>query len=75
MWLDCRDLLSHFPPPHKYANDPVHFFKEEAGIGLSDGRDFGASGHVRLNFGEYGKGLKGQPEVLFQYHILYIGKA
>ena len=30
--------------------DPVLFF-EEAGVGLYDGRVFGAAGHVRLNFG------------------------
>jgi len=52
MWLDCRSLLSYFPPPHKYSNDPASFFREEAGVGLSDGRDFGSSGHLRLNFGE-----------------------
>jgi cystathionine beta-lyase len=30
--------------------DPGRFF-EEAGVGLSDGADFGAPGFVRLNFG------------------------
>ncbi len=30
--------------------DPACFF-EEAGVGLSDGADFGAPGYVRLNFG------------------------
>lgn len=40
-WIDCRALG---------VADPVRFF-EEAGVGLSDGRDFGAEGFVRLNFG------------------------
>jgi cystathionine beta-lyase len=31
-------------------NEPIKFF-EEAGVGLSDGREFGVSGFVRLNFG------------------------
>jgi cystathionine beta-lyase len=31
-------------------NEPVKFF-EDAGVGLSDGREFGVSGFVRLNFG------------------------
>ena len=31
-------------------DDPVKFF-EAAGVGLSDGRDFGGPGFVRLNFG------------------------
>ncbi|GHD62560.1 MalY/PatB family protein [Jeongeupia chitinilytica] len=40
-WVDCRDAgLQH----------PQHFF-EQAGVGLSDGADFGAPGFVRLNFG------------------------
>jgi cystathionine beta-lyase len=40
-WIDVRqaDLL-----------DPVRFF-EDAGVGLQDGIEFGASGFVRLNFG------------------------
>lgn len=40
-WIDCREL--------GVAN-PAAFF-EEQGIGLSDGKDFGAEGFVRLNFG------------------------
>ena len=32
------------------AADPVRFF-EDAGVGLSDGADFGTPGWVRLNFG------------------------
>jgi len=40
-WIDAREL--NHP-------DPAAFF-ESAGVGLSDGRDFGAAGYVRLNFG------------------------
>ena len=40
-WIDCRKLP---------VENPARFF-EEAGVGLSDGRDFGARGFVRLNFG------------------------
>jgi cystathionine beta-lyase len=31
-------------------DDPVKFF-EDAGVGLSDGRDYSGPGYVRLNFG------------------------
>ncbi len=40
-WLDARELP---------VADPAAFF-EEAGVGLSDGREFGQPGFVRLNFG------------------------
>jgi cysteine-S-conjugate beta-lyase len=40
-WIDTR--------PTGIA-DPVRFF-EQAGVGLSDGADFGTDGFVRLNFG------------------------
>lgn len=40
-WIDCRSL---------HLDDPVRFF-EKAGVGLSDGKDFGLPGFVRLNFG------------------------
>jgi len=40
-WIDCRALG---------AEDPASLF-ERCGVGLSDGRDFGAPGFVRLNFG------------------------
>lgn len=40
-WIDVGELA---------LERPVKFF-EEAGIGLSDGADFGAPGFVRLNFG------------------------
>ena len=41
LWIDCRDLN---------LENPARFF-EEQGVGLSDGRDFGMGGFVRLNFG------------------------
>jgi len=40
-WIDARGID---------FEDPVAFF-EAAGVGLSDGRDFGTPGFVRLNFG------------------------
>ena len=40
-WIDVRDLK---------LDDAVSFF-EEAGVGLSDGKDFGGPGFMRLNFG------------------------
>jgi cystathionine beta-lyase len=40
-WLDGRALS---------IESPALFF-EHAGVGLSDGKDFGASGYLRLNFG------------------------
>jgi len=40
-WLDARALP---------IESPALFF-ENAGVGLSDGKDFGASGYLRLNFG------------------------
>ncbi|MHC4432583.1 MAG: MalY/PatB family protein [Planctomycetota bacterium] len=40
-WIDARDLG---------VPDPALFF-ERAGVGLSDGRNFGGAGYVRLNFG------------------------
>jgi cystathionine beta-lyase len=40
-WIDARD---------SGIDDPAGFF-EQAGVGLSDGREFGAPGFVRLNFG------------------------
>lgn len=40
-WIDARGLG---------MDNPFHFF-ESHGVGLSDGRDFGAQGFVRLNFG------------------------
>ncbi|MFN0128977.1 MAG: MalY/PatB family protein [Verrucomicrobiales bacterium] len=40
-WLDCRGLGVENP----------HAFFEQAGVGLSDGRDFAGAGWLRLNFG------------------------
>jgi cystathionine beta-lyase len=40
-WIDARELG---------VADPQRFF-EQAGLGFSDGKDFGAPGFVRLNFG------------------------
>jgi cystathionine beta-lyase len=40
-WIDARGLG---------LEDPAGFF-EAAGVGLSDGKDFGAPGYLRLNFG------------------------
>ncbi len=40
-WIDARSLQKE---------NPTRFF-EEAGVGFSDGADFGAPGYVRLNFG------------------------
>jgi len=40
-WLDCRATG---------IDNPLAFF-EAAGVGLSDGRDFGREGFLRLNFG------------------------
>ena len=39
-WIDARELDT---------DDPVTFF-EDAGVGLSDGKEFGMEGFVRLNF-------------------------
>lgn len=44
-WVDCRDMMAA-----RGIDDPAAFF-EAAGVGLSDGRFFGAPGWVRLNFG------------------------
>lgn len=48
MWLDCRDLMPYLPK----GSDPATFFMENAKVALSDGRDFGAHAHIRINFGE-----------------------
>jgi cystathionine beta-lyase len=41
LWIDARKL----------GTDDPHRFFEEHGVGLSDGRDFGAPGFLRLNLG------------------------
>jgi len=44
-WIDCRALCEA-----KGIANAQKFF-EAAGVGLSDGKDFGLPGFVRLNFG------------------------
>ena len=39
-WIDCRQLG---------ISNPASFF-EKAGVGLSDGEEFGTPGFIRLNF-------------------------
>ena len=41
MWIDARGI----------SVDSPHSFFENAGVGLSDGSDFGAPGFLRLNLG------------------------
>ena len=41
LWLDAREL----------PVENAHSFFEKAGVGLSDGRDFGAPGFLRMNLG------------------------
>jgi len=41
LWIDARELPVDHP----------HRFFEEHGVGLSDGKDFGAPGYLRLNLG------------------------
>jgi cysteine-S-conjugate beta-lyase len=41
MWIDARQL----------PVENAHSFFENAGVGLSDGKDFGAPGFLRMNFG------------------------
>ncbi|GGT16036.1 MalY/PatB family protein [Streptomyces purpureus] len=40
-WLDCRRLG---------VDEPAAFFREHAGLAMSDGTEFSAPGHLRLNF-------------------------
>jgi cysteine-S-conjugate beta-lyase len=44
-WIDCRELIA----TRGIANASAFF--ETAGVGMSDGKDFGLPGFVRLNFG------------------------
>ena len=44
-WIDCRGLIAERGIPNAAA------FFEAAGVGLSNGADFGLPGWVRLNFG------------------------
>jgi cystathionine beta-lyase len=45
-WLDCREL--------GLPTDPAAFFRDRAGVVLSPGPGFGATGFVRLNFATSG---------------------
>ncbi len=44
-WIDCREWI------HQHAIEDACAHFERAGLALSDGKDFGAPGFVRLNFG------------------------
>ena len=44
-WIDCREFIAT-----RSIGNAAAFF-EAAGVGLSDGKDFGLPGFVRLNFG------------------------
>ena len=44
-WIDCRDMCAA-----RKIDNPQRFF-ESAGVGLSNGAEFGLHGFVRLNFG------------------------
>jgi cystathionine beta-lyase len=41
-WLDCSRI---------FARDPAEFFLQEARVAVSKGSHFGASGHIRINYG------------------------
>jgi cystathionine beta-lyase len=45
LWIDGREFCQ------KYKIDNLQRFFEQAGVGLSDGNDFGNPNFVRLNFG------------------------
>ena len=47
LWIDCNEWIARQPPDR---NQPQHVC-EEAGIGPSNGPEFGGSGYLRLNFG------------------------
>ncbi len=44
-WIDCRELCTQ-----RGIDNPQRFF-EDAGVGFSNGEEFGLPGFVRLNFG------------------------
>lgn len=50
--MDTSGLAPYLPK----GGDPASFFMDRAKVAVSDGRDFGAHHHVRINFGEYGSG-------------------
>jgi cysteine-S-conjugate beta-lyase len=47
LWVDTSGLAPYLPK----GGDPASFFMEHAKVAVSDGRDFGAHHHVRINFG------------------------
>lgn len=47
LWVDTAGLAPYLPK----GGDPASFFIEHAKVAVSDGRDFGAHHHVRINFG------------------------
>lgn len=49
LWVDTAGLAPYLPK----GGDPASFFMEHAKVAVSDGRDFGAHHHVRINFGEF----------------------
>lgn len=48
LWVNTAGLAPYLPK----GGDPASFFMEHAKVAVSDGRDFGAHHHVRINFGE-----------------------
>lgn len=49
-WIDCREWAASHPQPDGSPGEPLAACLD-AGLGPSDGRDFGAPGFIRLNFG------------------------
>ena len=47
LWIDCNEWIARQPPDR---NQPQHVC-EKAGIGPSNGNEFGGPGFLRLNFG------------------------
>ena len=47
LWVDCTEWITHRPPGQNRPQKTC----EAAGIGLSNGADFGSPNFLRLNFG------------------------
>ncbi len=47
LWLDCREWMASQPPSRQHPQQAC----EEAGIGPSNGNDFGSPGFLRINCG------------------------
>jgi len=47
LWVDTSALAPYL----KQGEEAAEFFMREAKVAVSDGRDFGAKHHVRINFG------------------------